>query len=820
MQQTLINIAVVSLIVSLFLAALKGRRDVRLRLWTAGWLLILVRVSVNLWTPASTLGRNIQTSIGMDALLLAACCFIYPYAISRLQRREARATLLAVVPLSLAIVDLAVWNWPGTLALAVLVILRQTVVLYLGARSRRSLEYTETSAFIVFIMGAWMLKGLFHGHANLVALGVVTETYMQMALHFYAYGERKSAASKVIIAGFVAWALSFPAAVYVAALWPNLHLKPQIWNIPGLFVAIGMILAVIEDRSQSAREISEDYRLMFHRNPQPFSIVETGSLRFLDVNQAALDLYGYAREEFLEMKLGDVLAAGERAEIAAISSAGGQVHRNRRHRTKDGSEMLVDLRFEGIEFGCRPCLFVHIQDVSERERLEQQIEHQAMHDLLTGLPNRTALLESLTAATTEALRADEKLVVISADIDHFKRVNDAYGMRVGDAYLERIARILVSRLRARDLIARTGGDEFTIVLTGLDDIAPAQNLIRDMLSIFGEPIVVQGYKVRVPVSIGVAVGPDSGSDAATLWQGAESARKEAKAAGPGSVVWLSAELKAASDEEARLATHLRAHMEEQGLRMVYQPIFGADGMVASLEALLRYSHPDFGQVSPAKLIPIAEESGLIIRLGEWVIEDVCRQIRVWESEGVPAVPVNVNISGLQLMHEEFADRLMATLNRYRIDPSRINLEITESVAVRHVDAVMEKIYALSGRGFEFSIDDFGTGHSSLARLAQFGTSILKIDRSFLADNTPAAHSIVQAIITMAHTFGQRVVAEGVETERQLDYLRKLKCDLYQGYLLSRPVEADQVSAILRSNVTVFGPRRLNAEGLHLVECAS
>jgi len=457
-------------------------------------------------------------------------------------------------------------------------------------------------------------------------------------------------------------------------------------------------------------------------------------------------------------------------------------------------------------------------DVTEREKLLQQLDYQVGHDVLTGLPNRMLLPELLANALREAADADERVAVLSLDLDRFKRVNDVYGLRIGDAYIQQIAEMLAARMRSRDIIARTGGDEFTIVLTGLKRTATAEGAVDDLMRVFDHPHIIQGYRIQTAVSTGVAVSADGGTDAMVLWRGAESARGVAKAEGGGRAIWLSAELRASTEEQVQIEAYLRTRMNDGGLHLVYQPIYDGEGKMRGLEALLRLDHPEYGAISPAKLIPIAESAGLIISLGEWVIEEACRQLLIWKSQGHALVPVAVNVSGLHIMHEDFARRLLATLERNAIDPRLIHVEVTESVAMRNVDTVTEQMEELAARGVEFSIDDFGTGHSSLARLSELPASILKIDRSFLQPECAAdAHSIVQAIITMAHTMGHKVVAEGVESRAQLTCLRHLHCDFYQGFLLSRPVGPDQIPMLLGSSHPVFAVEALESERPRLVE---
>jgi diguanylate cyclase (GGDEF)-like protein len=488
-----------------------------------------------------------------------------------------------------------------------------------------------------------------------------------------------------------------------------------------------------------------------------------------------------------------------------------------RQLRKDGANVFFDVRVRETVFQGKRCRFAMAIDVTEQEELKHELDRKAVHDQLTGLPNRILLPDLLAKAVKHAVEAKEKLAVLSIDIDRFKRVNDVYGLRIGDECIERVAELFVSRLRSLDIVARTGGDEFTIVVTGLKSTVTAEQAVHDLLGAIAEPLIIQGYKIELPVSIGVAVGPDDGVDALALWGGAERARVEAKAAGGSRAEWFSAELRKAAEEQMELEAYLRTRMDEGGLHLAYQPIYGLDGTICSMEALLRLDHPDFGVVSPVKLIPIAEAAGLIIPLGEWVIEEACRQLLIWKSEGVPLVPVAVNVSGLQIVHVDFARRLMSTLERYSIDPRLMHIEVTESVAMRNVADVTEQMKALSAKGIEFSIDDFGTGHSSLSRLSQLGASILKIDKSFMTPNcTENAHTIVQAIITMAHTLGHKVVAEGVETEQQLACLRELHCDLFQGYLLSRPVAPDLIPALMGAVHPAFDGMPEVSESLRIV----
>lgn len=819
MQEFLVDAVIVGLFVFLFAAMSSGRGDVRLRLWTAGWLSILAHFLAELWQPTGHGWQVVHGSISISALAVGGTCFVFSATIHRAKGKLVKHLGMGLVVLTLVALSLAVDGTCPRWVLAVLVAARQADAVFLAMQARKiRLQFFALSALVCLTTGAWMLAGVLHGQPEIVIYALLGEIYFIAAIDFYANGWYQSAALKTMIGGFAAWGAVFPLAYWAARLWPHFAIDREVWNVPKFCVAVGMILVVIEEDTRAAHALGEDYQLLFDGNPEPLWLVEIDTLRFLGANQAALDLHGYTREEFLQLKLTDVLPP-EVWEVTKGNVRSGQEthHRKVRQLRKDGANVFFDVRVRETVFQGKRCRFAMAIDVTEQEELKHELDRKAVHDQLTGLPNRILLPDLLAKAVKHAVEAKEKLAVLSIDIDRFKRVNDVYGLRIGDECIERVAELFVSRLRSLDIVARTGGDEFTIVVTGLKSTVTAEQAVHDLLGAIAEPLIIQGYKIELPVSIGVAVGPDDGVDALALWGGAERARVEAKAAGGSRAEWFSAELRKAAEEQMELEAYLRTRMDEGGLHLAYQPIYGLDGTICSMEALLRLDHPDFGVVSPVKLIPIAEAAGLIIPLGEWVIEEACRQLLIWKSEGVPLVPVAVNVSGLQIVHVDFARRLMSTLERYSIDPRLMHIEVTESVAMRNVADVTEQMKALSAKGIEFSIDDFGTGHSSLSRLSQLGASILKIDKSFMTPNcTENAHTIVQAIITMAHTLGHKVVAEGVETEQQLACLRELHCDLFQGYLLSRPVAPDLIPALMGAVHPAFDGMPEVSESLRIV----
>jgi diguanylate cyclase (GGDEF)-like protein/PAS domain S-box-containing protein len=799
MQAVVVNTVVLGLFVFLFATIFWERRDDRLLCWVAGWLCILAHFVAELWSPSSAAWQDVQACVSVDGLALAAIFFVVSSMILHGGRSAGFRLGVLLAVFTLVCINLALVGPPALWLLAVAVATRQVVAVALATRARRNRPVAwPIVAVVCFAAGAWMLFGIFRGRPEIVTTALLGELYVVTAIEFWHNGWRRTVAVNTMCAGLVAWGAVFPAAFWLQQMWPQLTVHPEIWNVPKFCVAFGMILVVFEEDTRAARALSEDYRLLFESNPHAMWITDVTTLHILAANQAALDLHGYTREEFLSLKLPEILHPDVLQKVLAqLTSTQPQPNRASRHLRKDGTVVPLDLSAYDFVFHGRACRFVMAIDVTEREALQRQLDHQAGHDHLTGLPNRVLFPDLLNAAVEHAIEAEEKLAILRIDIERFKRVNDTYGLRVGDECIQRIAAVLGSLVRAMDIVARTGGAEFTIVLTGIKNTVTAEQTADALLQSFVQPLVIQGYKVQIALSMGLAFCPNDGTDPNVLWRGAESALCQAKAAGGGHAVWLSSELSRAAEERIELETYMRAHLDDGGFHLLYQPIYSLGGAVFEMEALLRLDHPRLGAVSPLQLIPIAEDSGLIVPLGQWVIEEVCRQLLVWKSQGVPLVPVAINVSGLQLMHVDFASRLMGTLKGYSIDPRWIHLEVTETAAMRNLGEVADQMAALSAEGITFSIDDFGTGHSSLGRLNELRISELKIDRSFIEQlcGEPGPYSIVQAIITMAHALGHKVIAEGVETELQLACLRDLDCDLMQGYLLSRPVPPRQIPAL-------------------------
>jgi diguanylate cyclase (GGDEF)-like protein/PAS domain S-box-containing protein len=807
LQTAIVNLVVSGLAVFLFAVVFRIRPDDRLRCWIAGWLCVLAHFAAALFTPADPFRHNLLSCISFDALALAGICFV----VSTMILSESRAAglrlgvVLAIV--TLPCLSLAVLGFKNAWVLSLLILVRQAVAIRLASRVRPGRRMIGPIAICVCVAtGGFMLYGAFRGDAETIVYMLLGEIFFVTAIDFWNNGWQRTVALKTMVAGLVSWATVFPVALLAPRLWPGFVLNHEIWNIPKWCIAVGMILVVLEEDASAAHALGDEYRLLFDANPHPLWIFEIGTLQFLSVNQAALDLHGYTREEFLHMKLPDILDPSARPQALAETVAAQPVsNRASRHVCKDGHVLPMDISSYNIVFKGRQCRFVLAIDVSEREMLERQLMSQARHDALTGLPNRMLFRDLLAEAVRESIRTEERLAIICIDIRRFKHINDIYGPRIGDECLKQVAQVLRALDRTMDAVARTAGEEFVLILRGVKSAASVEQAALDLRKVLTRPLLIEGYKVQLAFSMGLAVCPDDGTDATALWRGAESALRQAQAAGGGQPIWLSPELSSVAERQIELEAYMCMQLEEGGFHLAYQPFYAFDGSVQGLEALLRLDHPTYGRLSPSEFIPIAEETSLIVPLGQWVLEEACRQLRVWKKQGMRLVPVAVNVSGLQLMHSDFARQVMDTLLRYAIDPKWIYLEITETVLMRNLTEVAEQMRVLTSFGIAFSIDDFGTGHSSLGRLHKLPISVLKIDQSFIAQLCVqgGTYSIVQAIISMAHALGHHLVAEGVETPSQLARLRDLDCDLVQGFLLSRPVPPELIPVLVADRHKAF-----------------
>jgi diguanylate cyclase (GGDEF)-like protein len=452
------------------------------------------------------------------------------------------------------------------------------------------------------------------------------------------------------------------------------------------------------------------------------------------------------------------------------------------------------------------------QDVTEREQAQRRIRFLAYHDSLTGLANRQMFREMLDHTLARSQRTGSRCALLYLDLDRLKRINDSYGHTLGDQILREVASRLIASIRSADVVAhddslheevvaRLGGDEFTVLLTDLSRAEDAARVAARICAELGRPLQVGHVEMVVTASIGIAIFPDNGADPETLLRHADMAMYAAKQRGRNTYEFFTEAMQQQAVERLSLEQDLVRALESGQFSLHYQPqIDAGTGRIVSAEALLRWEHPQRGTVSPVQFIPVAEETGLILPLGEWVVLTACRQMAEWRAAGLPVVPVAVNLSAHNFRSDSLLTSIAHALESTGLPSSYLHVELTESAVMQEPEAAMKTLGALKAIGLKLSIDDFGTGYSSLSTLKQFPIDLLKIDRSFVRDlpEDGSSASIVEAILALAHALGLGVVAEGVETAAQRDFLCSRRCGLMQGYLFSKPLPAAGFSQLLGS----------------------
>jgi diguanylate cyclase (GGDEF)-like protein/PAS domain S-box-containing protein len=444
-------------------------------------------------------------------------------------------------------------------------------------------------------------------------------------------------------------------------------------------------------------------------------------------------------------------------------------------------------------------------DVSKSRALTQKLAHLAQYDGLTDLPNRDLLIERMTQAIAGAQRRHAPLAVLYLDLDRFKQINDSLGHGVGDRLLQGVAQRLRECVRASDTVSRLGGDEFVILLPEIAHAEDAAVCAEKVIEAIGRIFTIEGHELHVTVSVGIAVHPGDGAGLEALLQNADMAMYEAKAHGRNGLQFFRADLNSKAGERQRLENGLRHAIEREELELRYQPIVNlASGEVSGVEALLRWCHPALGLVPPAEFISVAEESGLIVSIGQWVLREACSQFNIWSRAGLPIPRLAVNISAVELRSKGFVAGVAAILAQTRVDPQRLTLELTETFIMQDSRATQLVLGALRSLGVQLALDDFGTGYSSLSYVRRFPINVLKIDRSFVRGLTLDSDdaSVVSAVINMGKSLGMRVIAEGVETKEQLALLKEDGCGEAQGNYFSCALRAEGVERLLCEPVAV------------------
>lgn len=531
--------------------------------------------------------------------------------------------------------------------------------------------------------------------------------------------------------------------------------------------------------------------------------------RIIHANQRFIEMLRYSREELLTKTVADIshpedldLTTALIAQLEAREVDHFEVEK--RYVRSDGSPVWVRIKtvMKWDEKG-DPLYHVSVvEDISDRKQAEQQIEHMATHDELTGLPNRTLFNELLSHSVSSRQRDAQNLcAVLFVDLDRFKVINDSLGHHAGDDLLRASAERIRNTLRAADRVARFGGDEFVVLLDQIEGSSDAESVATKILGALSEPIDLQGQECRVTASIGIAVYPEDGKDAQTLIRNADVAMYSAKQSGRNDFERFSVDLTPTAINRIRLETQLQQALDRKEFRILYQPRVDAkSGKVIGAEALLRWWNTELGTIPPVQFIPIAEDTGLIIPIGRWLLQSACRQHLLWRKRGFRSIVVSVNLSPKQFTDPDLLKTVKESLDQADMKPEFLELEITEGMLISHLEQAIATATELRALGVRLAIDDFGTGYSSLMQLKRFPLDTLKIDRSFVRDlpTNREDRAITEAIIAMGRTLGVTVVAEGIETEAQRDLLRELLCDEFQGFLFGRAAHPDEIGLKIRA----------------------
>ena len=560
---------------------------------------------------------------------------------------------------------------------------------------------------------------------------------------------------------------------------------------------------------RSVRRAQETYAAASEANMDAFFVLHSmrdkqGAItdfKIAATNTCAEQMTGLSKQDLQRRTLCELLPSsrenGLLDKLAHAAKIGGVHQEEWENRSLTGSSRWLHRQVVGVEGG----IVAIVRDISERKRAEARILHMAQHDALTGLPNRSMLGERLQQAILNVSSSTDSVLVAFIDIDSFKQVNDGLGHKMGDELLKVLAARMQQCLRKVDTVSRFGGDEFVLVLPqqqhgGNIDATQIVERIRETVSM---PVMLNGHEVKVSCSIGVAIYPHNGNEPETLLANADAAMYRAKETGKNNFKFYTEEMNASVVENLALLEALRHALDEDQLRLLYQPKVDLNtGLIFGVEALLRWHHPVHGVISPLRFIPLAENSGLIIAIGQWVLQTACRQSRAWQKAGLAPITMSVNVSPRQFDDTRLVEGVAEALAESGLAPSCLELEVTESLIMRDLQQAIEKMRELQAMGLSLSIDDFGTGYSSLSALKSFPISRLKIDRSFVNDLATSAddQAIARAIIALSHQLHLRVIAEGVETQEQHRFLLDNGCDEMQGYLFSRPVPAPEIQAML------------------------
>lgn len=557
---------------------------------------------------------------------------------------------------------------------------------------------------------------------------------------------------------------------------------------------------------KQATEVSSRFGRLLDSSSNEIYIFNADNFLFTHINKGGHDNIGYSMEELYEMTAYDLKPEISKDEFLSYieplrNGESKQISFETLHQRKDGTTYPVDVRLQLSSSEKPPVYIAMTLDISDRKIAEEKLNHLAYYDKLTDLPNRRLFIDRLQQTMKEATRNEQLVAVLFIDIDHFKKINDSMGHEAGDILLKEAAQRLASCIRLSDTLARLGGDEFTLVLSSLQHANDAISVAENILQYFSNPFIIKSVELFISVSIGITLYPLDDNSADDLLRNADTAMYHAKQNGRNNFQFYSAEMTAQVEKRLKLEGELRDALLKNEFVLFYQPKIDAENnTIVGMEALIRWQHPRLNLIAPDYFITVAEETGLIIPIGKWVLEEACKQTQLLNASGIAPIHVSVNLSARQLEEPGFVEMLEQILKDTQLNPVLLDLEITESMLMSDINSVIQILNELSVLGVSITVDDFGTGYSSLAYLKQFPISTLKIDRSFIRD-TPENKddmSITIAIINMASALGLQTVAEGVETKEQLDFLKQYKCNLFQGLYFSKPIAFDKIVKLFQN----------------------
>jgi diguanylate cyclase (GGDEF)-like protein/PAS domain S-box-containing protein len=555
------------------------------------------------------------------------------------------------------------------------------------------------------------------------------------------------------------------------------------------------------DRIEDLKRREASFRLLFESNPLPMWVYNIETLRLLSVNDAAVAHYGYGREQFLSMSAPDVCPAKDLDSFVAFLRASPRIRQSQTEATwsqlrADGTQFDVAAYSQALPFDGHEAALVALIDVTERKRAEASVVHMAHHDALTGLTNRVLFRQRLNEALARMRREDHGLAIHCLDLDHFKSVNDTLGHPVGDALLREVSERLLRCARETDTVSRLGGDEFAIIQDAVKTPEEVGVLATRLLDVIGQPYRLEGHDLVVNVSVGIAFAPSDGEDPDILLKNADMALYRAKDEGRATYRFFEPEMDARLQARRVLEVELRAALQLQQFELYYQPLMDLQtSKILGFEALIRWRHPERGLVSPLEFIPLAEDIGLIVPIGEWVLRQACSEAATWPENMLVAV----NISPAQFANKNLVPSILLGLASAGLSAHRLELEVTESILLQESENNLRVLYQLRALGVRIAMDDFGTGYSSLSYLRRFPFDKIKLDRSFVSDmaGDPECAAIIRAIAGLAEGLHMTTTAEGVETQEQLERLRAEGYTEGQGYLFSRPLPVGDLREFLR-----------------------